>query len=326
MSASRGFTLIELMVSMTIVAILMAAMVSAVLITTRSIDDGTSAAARTVTSRSVTSQITRDLHFALDFSERTDKAVTFTVPDRDGDLAPETVRYAWSGVVGDPLTKEYNGGPAVVIAEDVQDLKLSYLLRAESAPLPTGACCLPDDTCVTDSSSGCVAAGGTYQGDSTLCGGLVCGGPDIFGFDTAFATPVSGVRWIQLATQVTLPEDGTVESITAYVYDTFDVRYAVYDDAGGVPGNLVVETATAQPPASGPDWFTLSVTPTALTAGTYWLALAFRHDAQRYYQEAGGETRYKNNDAVTNGYLSSWGVSDDSFTIKVSIYATYTPD
>ena len=324
MSASRGFTLIELVVSMTIAAILMAAMVSAILITTRSIDDGTGTAARIVTSRSVTSRITSDLHFALDFSERTDKAVTFTVPDRDGDLVPETVRYAWSGVVGDPLTKEYNGGPAVVIAEDVQDLKLSYLLRAEAAPPPLGACCLPDDTCVMDSASGCVAAGGTYQGDSTLCGGIVCG-PDNFGFDTAFATPVSGVRRIQIATQVTLPQDGTVESITAYVYRTFDVRYSVYDDAGGEPGNLIVESGTASPPASGPDWLTLSVTPTALTAGTYWLALAFVHNQQRYYQESGGETRYRNADAVTDGYLSTWGVSDNSFTIKVSIYATYTP-
>ena len=39
-----------------------------------------------------------DLQLATGFTERTTKAATFTVPDRDGDSKPETLRYAWSGV------------------------------------------------------------------------------------------------------------------------------------------------------------------------------------------------------------------------------------
>ena len=55
-------------------------------------------------------ELLADLEFALAFSEKTDHALTFTVPDRDGDFISETIRYAWSGTPGDPLTRQYNGG------------------------------------------------------------------------------------------------------------------------------------------------------------------------------------------------------------------------
>ncbi|MCH8991517.1 MAG: hypothetical protein IIA44_07175, partial [Acidobacteria bacterium] len=40
---------------------------------------------------------------------------------------------------------------------------------------PTGACCLRDGTCVPDeTSAGCSAQGGTYQGDGTVCTPVLC--------------------------------------------------------------------------------------------------------------------------------------------------------
>jgi len=39
-----------------------------------------------------------------------------------------------------------------------------------------GACCLPNGSCVQRDEPECVATGGTYRGDHTLCGTLVCGG------------------------------------------------------------------------------------------------------------------------------------------------------
>ena len=66
--------------------------------------------------------MTRDLRLALSFSERTPTAVTFTVPDRDGDGDTETIRYAWETPDGDPatngvapLTMKYNEADAIVI-------------------------------------------------------------------------------------------------------------------------------------------------------------------------------------------------------------------
>lgn len=60
-----------------------------------------------------------DIQLAQSFSENTTTAVTFTVPDRNGDNNPETIRYAWSGNAGDPLTRQYNSGAVVTVAENV---------------------------------------------------------------------------------------------------------------------------------------------------------------------------------------------------------------
>jgi len=44
---------------------------------------------------------------------------------------------------------------------------------------PTGACCQADGTCSDDvTADDCVAGGGTYQGDDSLCSGVICPAPD----------------------------------------------------------------------------------------------------------------------------------------------------
>src|SRR5690606_30888846 len=63
------------------------------------------------------------------FSERTATAATIAVPDRTGDGRPETIRYSWSGVVGDPLLYEYNGGAALSILDGVQQFRLNGVTR-----------------------------------------------------------------------------------------------------------------------------------------------------------------------------------------------------
>jgi hypothetical protein len=43
-----------------------------------------------------------------------------------------------------------------------------------TCPQPEGACCLVDGTCVEVTEADCLAQGGTYQGDSTLCANVTC--------------------------------------------------------------------------------------------------------------------------------------------------------
>lgn len=124
----RGFTLLEMVVALAIMAVLMGGMTSAVVIATRAVDDELSPQAKVSQAGDVLNRITADLAYATSFTERTATAVTFTVPDRDGDDEPESIRYAWSGTGGDPLTFEYNGADPVTIAEDVFDFDLTYLL------------------------------------------------------------------------------------------------------------------------------------------------------------------------------------------------------
>jgi hypothetical protein len=105
----------------------------------RGIDDGTSEAARSAVAGRAAARVLADLNVATGFTERTAKAVTFTVPDRNGDNQPETIRYAWSGTAGAPLTREYNNGPAAAVADDVKSLDFTYLLRTLDPPTGSGS-------------------------------------------------------------------------------------------------------------------------------------------------------------------------------------------
>lgn len=172
----RGFTLTELVLSMTIMTMLLGAITSTILVASHVIDDGTSPAVKNLAAAQVVDQITADLTYALTFSERTSQAVTFSVPDRDADSVPETIRYSWSGVAGDALTRQYNGGEALVIAEDVQHFDLNYLLRTVSPP--TEACCFDDGSCADLLPDDCLALGGMSQGEDTYCATFDCPQPE----------------------------------------------------------------------------------------------------------------------------------------------------
>lgn len=128
-TGASGFTLIEIVVSAAIMTIIMGAMMSVMLIASRAVNTADGANERTARARDVVDQITADLSLAEEFTERTDRAVAFTVPDRDADEQLETIRYAWSGVAGDPLTRQYNGGTEVTVAENVHRFNLAWMLK-----------------------------------------------------------------------------------------------------------------------------------------------------------------------------------------------------
>lgn len=127
-----GATLIEVLLSIGIAMILLAATVSMLFVAQRAVASGADAASRLAEESWAMQIITTDLSLAVAFSERTDKAVTVIVPDRTGDGQNETIRYAWSGVPGDPLTRQINGGAATVLAASVYQFKLAYLLKTLS--------------------------------------------------------------------------------------------------------------------------------------------------------------------------------------------------
>ena len=153
-------------------------------------------------------------------------------------------------------------------------------------------------------------------------------GTSNFGNENVEAEELTGKNF-QYATQATLSEDGTVTSISAHVKGlvTKLMRYALYTDSSGEPGTLVVESVAEAIGLNEYHWHETAVTPTALSAGTYWLALAFEFKNMYVAQSAAGlgQTRHRNNNAVANGFLASWGASDVSNTRRLSIYATYTP-
>jgi type II secretory pathway component PulJ len=124
----------EVVLSTVIVSIILGATVSVLMITQRGIAGSTTVVQDAADGRDAAELVTMDLSLAQSFSERTGKAVTFTVPDRDGDGQPETIRYSWSGTSGDPLTRQSNGGTVVTLAENVTRFDLDYLLKSLGEP------------------------------------------------------------------------------------------------------------------------------------------------------------------------------------------------
>lgn len=131
-SAAPGFTLIELVVSMTVMVILVLGMSSALVIASRAIPDAKSPAKRLVEATETLLQITDDLRCATTVTVHTATVVEFTVPDRNADAQVETIRYSWSGVAGASLMRQYNGATAVATVDDVYEFAVSYTTSSAS--------------------------------------------------------------------------------------------------------------------------------------------------------------------------------------------------
>jgi prepilin-type N-terminal cleavage/methylation domain-containing protein len=129
-----GVSLAELLVSLVIIAILMTAMGSVMVLTGHVV--GLSAAhAGEARVDDVVATIAAEQRLASRVVERTARSITFVV-DRDHDGVSETVRYAWSGIPGDPLTRSSNGGVPVVLIPKVNRFNLSYVLKSTAAVAP----------------------------------------------------------------------------------------------------------------------------------------------------------------------------------------------
>lgn len=125
----HGYTLMELLVATASATVLMAGLSSSIYVASQAlqIDNGT-LAAEARNGRAL-ERLLADAREAFDFSEQTATAITFTVPDRNGDDSPETIRYAWSGSSGAPLTYEINGSASANLIEDVRQLDFGFVTR-----------------------------------------------------------------------------------------------------------------------------------------------------------------------------------------------------
>ena len=128
-----GHTLAELVVCTVAISILLGGMGSAIYVTARAARPG-SVPANAIRGSTAVEEITSELRAAISFSQRSATAIQFTLADRDSDASPETIRYAWSGTPGDPLTRRYNGGNVVDFLEDVNSLQLGYVVKTVDDP------------------------------------------------------------------------------------------------------------------------------------------------------------------------------------------------
>lgn len=123
-----GYTLLELVVASASAAVLVGGLTSALFIASQTLDVSSGSLVQTRKANEALATITNDLQSALSLTELTDTAVTMTVPDRDGDNIPETIRYYWSGMGNSPLRQTYNG-TTTDLATNVQSFSLTWLTR-----------------------------------------------------------------------------------------------------------------------------------------------------------------------------------------------------
>ena len=127
-SRRRGFTLVEVMVSMGVVAVILGAIASLMRLATAQFSATTNGASNLTKATSTLQQITTEVAVAKTVTERTATAITFTVPDRNADGQDETIRYSWTGTAGGALTRTYNGA-STTVADNVYYFNATYFLK-----------------------------------------------------------------------------------------------------------------------------------------------------------------------------------------------------
>lgn len=137
----RGFSLIELVASMAVLAVLMAAVGSTVLLASRAVPGEDAAVVHVTAAARVLEQISAELETAIEVKTVDIADLVFTVADRDGDGQDETVRYRWAGP-GEPLTRRFGDGAEVTMLDAVQTFEVAAEVRTVTddtdAPLIEG--------------------------------------------------------------------------------------------------------------------------------------------------------------------------------------------
>ena len=139
-------------------SVLMTSLFSAIYIALKASDTSLTPAAATIQGNAAMTGLLSDIQFARSFSELTTTAITFSVPGRDGESTSETIRYAWSGTPGDPLTRQYNEGTVAIFVDNVyafqHDLASLFQNLLSNADMESGPAhweAIPGATMVSES-------------------------------------------------------------------------------------------------------------------------------------------------------------------------------
>lgn len=131
---SRGFTLIELVASMAVLAVLMMAVGSTVVLASKAVPSPNAPATHIIAASRILEQIAAELETAIEIDDLDVDELEFTVPDRDGDGVDEEIAYRWSGKPGDPLIRTYNDGPDQIVIPAVDRFVIGFTTREVTVP------------------------------------------------------------------------------------------------------------------------------------------------------------------------------------------------
>ena len=129
-----GLTLAELSVSLAVIATLMVAIGSVMVLTGRAVGM-TASQAEESRIDDLVATIASEQRMALTVTDRSSTSITFTVADRDHDGVNERIQYTWAGK-DQPLMRKVNDQPAVVVLPRVEFFRLGYIPKTSIAAGP----------------------------------------------------------------------------------------------------------------------------------------------------------------------------------------------
>lgn len=147
----RGFTLIELIISVAIMSVLLAGLASSVLVASRAMPAPNDVETRTRSAAEAVNQIAAGLAFAVSVSKAGPSGIEFS-QERLG--AATTVLYQWSGTEGDPLLCISGENDPIVLLPSVHVFTIEYDVDAsEGAPPEIPIIDGPEELFLTQDSS-----------------------------------------------------------------------------------------------------------------------------------------------------------------------------
>lgn len=124
-AARRAFTLIESVISLVIMAVVLAAATSITYAAARGIPKSTDPNTQKIESQGVIAQMALELEQAVTFTASTSGACLFAVADPDDPTVLMDIAYAWSGTAGDPLYRITRDEKREILS-DVAALSFTY--------------------------------------------------------------------------------------------------------------------------------------------------------------------------------------------------------
>jgi prepilin-type N-terminal cleavage/methylation domain-containing protein len=221
----RAFTLLELVVATSVMAILATGIGSVFVLAARALPNARGPSETSITATTALDQLTADLRVATSITAASATSITFTVPDRTGDGVDDTITYSWAGA-GSPIIRQFDGDGGSPILASAANFAIGYNKRTVSSTTTT--------TTSQDSGEVLLSSFAGWSGitPTTMNGGLSTTGWSSEAFTVDKITiPSDSTKWY--VSRVSLRVGHTVIS-------TSGVVVSIWKPAG--PGNPIAGT------------------------------------------------------------------------------------
>ncbi|GJQ30585.1 MAG: hypothetical protein HBSAPP03_24690 [Phycisphaerae bacterium] len=237
--ARPGYSLVEMLLAISIMALVIVGAQTAVLFASRAVPAKKDQAAVVAASTDAMAMIADDLAVATAVLSVESHMIEFTVPDRTGDGVPDTIRVAWSGTPGDPLTWTVNGLDPIVLAPDIHALEFTTITEERIGP-----------TTYTESAETVVASFTTATLTAARQIGKYSG--DTYTRAQWFrpSLPPEAVGWSISRAQFTCRQGNNVDSV---------IKVQVRTQRNGEPTSRVLTERTVLETAMSATWRTMDV-------------------------------------------------------------------